>query len=790
MPSHIWSPCSRRNFSDSILLSVVMFVGSLSHAAEPAKVDGGIGKPKTPARELILRSENLSHPGGLYGATFTPDETKLLTHGADGCLKVWDCTTGNLLQTIKGLSATKRSGGSQIEWSAANDRIALIAEGVLLVFDYPGFKQLLRVQVGQARSARFVADDKLIVVEQQDQLEARDATTGAIKETILAPNVVHAAVYQSQLAYCYNNGNLTVRDFKTKSVQNLPKMNGGAMSLHFIDSGKRLVVCCGGERPLRKIAYMTPPGFPSWFVDVFDLERAEIVKPFGPDLNNAAKRGVIRAISPDDKMVVLGSLGRTEVYDAPDDRHLAELPVSSRWQYVFSKPGNLLAVVFPDLVEIWSTKTWTRAVDRKAHPTTPEAAAASPDGSFVATSTRDGVRLWNAQTGEHLWHADPLEISRLLPKSPNIAELSSGSWVGLKYMTFSADNRHLFGLEGRDGRHVLAFDVATGKVQRIVWQTPPIESGVAALRFTSDCSRMLVRGRDFYLVDTATGQTLWANGPRKPDDRSWQPQFRDALSPSGKLLARMSSEKTLTVLDLDRGVELFTCELDIKDAKQILGGVRDIRFVTSGLVAVYVGVPQDGKPSRLVIVEVASGQPCVEYDVPFGTKLTSARYGQPFWIAGGLHGRMFEFSLRDGKIVAQTGPNGDLIDQAVFVGNHGFLFARGSSAVIGPLPPIRATDPLALPLDQVALDACWKDLAADPRTAWNARTKLAKTGGDWPKSLVDRMGQNKPDDRRAVRLVMALGMSRNSAAKKALEQLADRPDESPATASAKELRRD
>jgi WD40 repeat protein len=733
----------------------------------------------------------MSHTGGVYGAAFNPDETKLLTHGGDGCLKEWDCTNGNLIRTVQGLSTVYPSYGSQIAWSTAGDRIALIANSKLLLFDYPNLKEILRIDIGEAQSTRFLASDKLMVVMRRDQLELRNATTGAFVENIFAqpqPGIREelTAVYESRLAYCDPQGVITVRDFKTNRTYPIPKPDSGVMSLHFIDAGRRLVISCGGLRKVRKAAFMTPPTMPSAFADVFDIESGKSVKHFGPTLEEASSRDGVREISPDGKFVVLARPDRTDVYDTVADLYLTDLPPTPVRKCIFSKSGSLLAVPFEDAVEIWSTKTWTPAFDHQGHSMAPEAVAASADGSLVATSARDGVRLWNAKTGQHLWQADRHELARLLPKNPKLERLSSGWPLELKFMCFSADNQTLFGLEGFQGSHVLALEVATGKVQRIVWTAPNSDAHLShrpeALRFTQDCQRLLVSGRETYLVDPTTGQTLWTNPPRKIGSPIYWPAF----SPNGKLLARMSSKSILTAMEIPSGVEKFSCELNLPQPQRFPGGVTRLRFITSGLLAVYVWPEQDRQPSRLILVEVASGQPCAEYAVQFGNVLISARSGEPLWIAGGGYGNIFELSLRKGTIVADTGL-GYMIDGAFFVGDHGYLLRRRSSAVICPLPPVQDKDGLAKPLDRAALDACWNDLAADPRTAWQALTELAKTDGDWPKLLADRLAQGKVNELRAVRLTMALGMSPNPTAYKTLKQLADRPDESRTTTYAKEL---
>ncbi len=56
---------------------------------------------RTLLRTLMERGTVTSHQGPVYAIAFSPDSKKLITAGADHCIKIWGIETGNVLQTLK-----------------------------------------------------------------------------------------------------------------------------------------------------------------------------------------------------------------------------------------------------------------------------------------------------------------------------------------------------------------------------------------------------------------------------------------------------------------------------------------------------------------------------------------------------------------------------------------------------------------------------------------------------------------------------------------------------------------
>jgi WD40 repeat protein len=158
----------------------------------------------------------------------------------------------------------------------------------------------------------------------------------------------------------------------------------------------------------------------------------------------------------------------------------------------FRADGKVLAMSDYLTVQLWDPNTGEPLGRRlRGHKDWIEALALSPDGTRVATGSRDGTaRLWDAKTGRP--HGEPM-IHR------------KGTWVGS--LAFSPDGKIL--LAGDYDGTVRLWDVASGKLLR----EPLTHAGwVWTVAFSPDGRRFLTGtgGGDntARLWDTATGKLI------------------------------------------------------------------------------------------------------------------------------------------------------------------------------------------------------------------------------------------------------------------------------------------
>jgi WD40 repeat protein/serine/threonine protein kinase len=224
--------------------------------------------------------------------------------------------------------------------------------------------------------------------------------------------------------------------------------------------------------------------------------------------------------------------------------------------------------------------------------------AYSPDGKRLASSG-DGVKVWDAQTGQELLSLKFMGYGGCVAFSPDGKRLASSSQVN-------------------DGT-VKVWDAQTGQ------ELLSLKGGSQNLAYSPDGKRLASDGRGGVKVwDAQTGQELLT---LKGKTKEYSPSFRVAFSPDGKRLAS-TDDKTVKVWDAQSGQELLT----LKGHTGLVTGVAfslDGKRLASG----------SAKPDGTVKV----------WDVQTGQELLSFKASNT-WIGG------IAFSP-DGKRLASAGGN-------------------------------------------------------------------------------------------------------------------------------------
>lgn len=270
---------------------------------------------------------------------------------------------------------------------------------------------------------------------------------------------------------------------------------------------------------------------------------------------------VIPAQSPPIVDVALGPKGRLlaylqdgvlTVWDLPGGNRLREMPGNS--QYLrdphFSRDGAVMAAT-GEPSTLWDLETWSERF-RVAGVAW---LALSSDGALAASVNREGVRVYDARTGEP---------GRTIPSVGKTMYLGGA---------FSPDNRHL----ALGSRVIQVVDLETGE------RVGPVRdrsSPVYQLAFTPDGQTLLEADMTgLNVTDARTGEvrsrlTEFAAG-----------RLRFAASPTANVVAYAAAGLRVRVRDLDRGHDIFV-------SPPLPGLIYDLSFSPDGRYLAVCGKDQ------------------------------------------------------------------------------------------------------------------------------------------------------------------------------------------------------
>jgi WD40 repeat protein len=236
----------------------------------------------------------------------------------------------------------------------------------------------------------------------------------------------------------------------------------------------------------------------------------------------------------------------------------------------------------------------------------------SPDGRYLATSTKDGlVRLWRARGGHELrkWRAHDANAT-CLAFSPDSRYLASGSWdTNVKVwdveqvlkpevpepllrrqhtsrvwsVSFSPDGQRLASAGGReadDKGEVKVWDMKTGQ-EALAWS---LTRAVRCVHFSPDGLRLATSGQDMLQVWDA--QTGLEQLPLGSDDRAAQAV---AFSPDGRRLASlggnlsMHPDPEVMVWDAHSGQEILRLRGHVAGLRTLTYSIDGSRLASAGL---------------------------------------------------------------------------------------------------------------------------------------------------------------------------------------------------------------
>jgi len=242
------------------------------------------------------------------------------------------------------------------------------------------------------------------------------------------------------------------------------------------------------------------------------------------------------ALSPDGKLIAVGSEGKIQLWTVEGGQHLADLEHQGTiWSLAFSPNGRVLASGSKaGTVMLWDVPSRLLKASSEGHADNVNSVAFSPDGKLLATGSFDKtVRLWDADTGK--------EVRRIV--------VGAGEATGV---AFSPDGRTLAATTGMS-KVVKLLEIETGKEVRTLAGHTDL---VWCVAFSPDGRTLATGGRD-------TTVRLWeANTGKQKAVLKWHVGQVNAVafSPDGRTLASAggTNDHTVQLWDAATGKEIAT----------------------------------------------------------------------------------------------------------------------------------------------------------------------------------------------------------------------------------------
>ncbi|GLA82247.1 hypothetical protein AtubIFM56815_006429 [Aspergillus tubingensis] len=471
---------------------------------------------------------------------FSPDGQMLLTQTQNDSLKLWETSTGDLLNTLERTS-----------YYPVN--CAFSPDGKLV--------------------ARTTPDSNTILLW--------DSFSGTLRHTLKGEHGIIAMVFLSneQLVSASFDRNLTTWSTISGELQEIVR-------LEYEEEEESFSECLRAEfsRDGDLLACVLLNGR----IELWDTVKAELRHALkSPEIISSL------AFSPDGQLLASGSVGgMLEFWDTCKGSLHHTLRCHADWCRIcsveFSYDGRSLAIGCGQGLTIWDICHSLILSTFASHTTVIELVRFSPDNKLVASTTGDQVTLWDTTRRgvQHASQGHTGPVIRVQP-SPTGAFLASSAQDGTvrlwdvstgtmrRVLQCHTDTRALEVCISPKGR-LLAASSSTGLIK--IWE---VSNGTLQHEFSSNCSVitncmlfspdeslfLATWGYRMCLWDAVTGTCKWAvdqDFPRIHSTMRYAPKV--AFSPSGNSLAiGHMSEKTVRLLNMGTGMEehIFTdCSTD------------------------------------------------------------------------------------------------------------------------------------------------------------------------------------------------------------------------------------
>ena len=344
-----------------------------------------------PDRSIPHRTILLGHTSEVWQATWSQDESKVLTSSADGTARIWDAASGKEL--IKLAGHTKQI--TQATWSQDESKILTASvDETVRIWDAASGKELVKLEghVGSVWQATWSQDESKVLTASSDST-ARiwDAASGAelAKLEGHVRSIRQATWSKDESKILTASWDNTARIWNAASGKELVKLDGHTemitQAMWSQDESKVLTSSADGTARIWDVAGGK------------ELSKLE-----------GHTRVVIHATWSQDESKVLTASddGTARIWDAANGKVLVKL-VGHTWtvrQATWSKDESKILTASNDAtVRIWDADSGNELLKLKGHTGAINQATWSKDESRILTFSWDGTaRIWEASNGDEL----------------------------------------------------------------------------------------------------------------------------------------------------------------------------------------------------------------------------------------------------------------------------------------------------------------------------------------------------------------------------------------------------
>jgi eukaryotic-like serine/threonine-protein kinase len=502
------------------------------------------------------------HTETVWGIAYSPDGQRIASASEDKTVRIWDTSTGQSVQTLRGHSNVVRD----VAFSPDGQRIASASmDGTVMVWDAVRGERLntLRGHSSFVLGVAYSRDGRQIASASNDRtVKLWTAATGQEALTLRGHSSVVMAVAfgPDGRRVATGSGDHTVKLWDAVTGQALTTLRGhaeGVRDIAFSPDGSS-IASASADQTAR----------------IWDVQTGqEIHSPLG---HFGQTLGV--AYSPKGWQVATACADRTVRLWGASTGHGAltlrgHTGMAKRLAY--SPDGRQIVSGGMDrTVKLWDAASGRELRTLRGHTDTVFDVAYRSDGRQIASTGNDGtVRLWDPATGRmlltlrgHLERVNGVEYS---PDGRHIASASSDKTVRVWDTARGETELTLKGHEEQawrvayspDGSRIASCDVG-GALK--VWDAA---TGQALFGFQGNTAGVydVAYSPDGRLIASSGGTdhtiTLWdaATGHERSTLRGHATMIHDvAFSPDGRRIASTSVDQTVTLWDLDSGHEVFS----------------------------------------------------------------------------------------------------------------------------------------------------------------------------------------------------------------------------------------
>lgn len=513
-----------------------------------------------------------AHKAMVTRVVFSPDGKFLASRGGiDGTAKLWDPTTGTLLQKFTGLNKInpwRFNHDAALAISPDSRTVAVTARNQLVFFDVASGQELKRLDSHvYGITLAYSHDGKLLATGGVDpgtdvySLRIWDVAVGKeLRRCALPKNepptyLAFPPHSNDRLAAVVAEDIMHIFDVETgKSVVDLKHY--WPSRLAYSPDGK--TVTSAGSGPVIRHFEATTG--------------RELFQEF--DGHQAGVAAVV--LSPNGKLAASGGEA-IRLWDPATGKALKKIAVKGGvTSLAFSPDSKTLASAGRDrIVHLWDANSGEQVKELKGHKNQLCGVTFSPDGKLLASGdVQSTIRIWNLENGTELQTIDNKSGTEALslaftPDSKALA--CAGAWNDSSFLpkpgtTIKINGREVkigdgINIQGvmmtrKEGYFVLMWDVNTGKELR---RFGGLTDKICSVAFTTDGKTLAAASRDgkIALWDTESGkERLYFLAHPTHREGTFQASPSIAFTIDGKSLVSASTDRTLRVWDATTGKEL------------------------------------------------------------------------------------------------------------------------------------------------------------------------------------------------------------------------------------------